>query len=320
VAFVVVARTSDGQLLFRLRADAAEYSSVTRQFGYTNSSYLPPTDVLGHRVDSTTLLLYDDLRVGWVSLVAAGAVLAGPVRWRGGRGGERFLIACAVLAAGAIAFGVARGLAAQARKLEGIAAERAGAPAEAIARLEAATRLDPSLTYDPDLVVTLGQAELDLGDRTTLPALYAAALSAPGASADEELAVLGAPAGKGGEGAVARSGVANLIARDAAAAGVLAGSAALARSDLAVAYTLGRYEYDHGDDPAVVELMRMASAQTDADDVRSSCLTYISLAELREGDDAGFRRDLIAAVRADPLASNTFAREISAGLYVPGTP
>ena len=65
---------------------------------------------------------------------------------------------------------------------------------------------------------------------------------------------------------------------------------------------------------------RRRTHETANSEVRSLALTYIALAWLRLGDEAKFRSNIVAAVQADTLNENVYAREIAAGLYVPGTP
>jgi len=312
-AFFILVRTGDARLLFQLRSAATQYSIISRLFGYTNSSYLPPTSVLGHQTDATTTLVFDDLRLGWFALGAAGIVLAGRVRL-GGRGAHALAGGVLVVVA-VLGYGIGRGLYAQQQKLDGIAAERDGRPGAAVAALHYALRLNPSLSADPDLLLALGEAELDLGEVHTPLAQYAIAETQPTPSATQETALLAGP-----PRSVITERIEDLVAAGGAPTALLLYAAPQAGSNVALAYRLGRYFYTVGADVETITFMRTALGETDAADVRSSCLTYIALAELREGDDAGFRRYLIAAVKADPLAANTFAREISAGLYVPGTP
>ena len=67
-------------------------------------------------------------------------------------------------------------------------------------------------------------------------------------------------------------------------------------------------------------MLEQACDDTANSEVRSLALTYIALAWLRLDNEAEFRTNIVAAVRADRLNENVYAREIAAGLYVPGTP
>ena len=62
------------------------------------------------------------------------------------------------------------------------------------------------------------------------------------------------------------------------------------------------------------------TSETSNSEVRSLALTYIALAWLRLGNEADSARISSQRSATDTLNENVYAREISAGLYVPGTP
>ena len=70
---------------------------------------------------------------------------------------------------------------------------------------------------------------------------------------------------------------------------------------------------------AIANLEQTVKDTTNSE-VRSLALTYIALAWERRGNVGQFRHNVVAAVKADTMNENVYARELSAGLYVPGKP
>ena len=88
----------------------------------------------------------------------------------------------------------------------------------------------------------------------------------------------------------------------------------------AVSFTVGRFYYEAGANSLAITCLKQTYSETSNSEVRSLALTYIALAWLQLGNEKNFRTNIVAAVHDDPLNENVYAREIAAGLYVPGTP
>jgi hypothetical protein len=88
----------------------------------------------------------------------------------------------------------------------------------------------------------------------------------------------------------------------------------------AVTFSVGRYYYEAGADSQAVAMLERTVHETANSEVRSLALTYIALAWLRLDNETNFRSNIVAAVAGDTLNENVYAREIAAGLYVPGSP
>jgi hypothetical protein len=209
----------------------------------------------------------------------------------------------------------------------GIQAIATGRPAVGQALIGSALRLNPDIAYDPLLEQALGQSQADQGRQTGL-ADYAEAvrpvskdltLLEKGQLFGEAVAALpaGSPAG-----AVVRVDLATFLAN----ATITSKNPDLLTlvdeqlSSPAVTFSVGHYFYEAGAETRSISLLEKTYDDTPNSEVRSLALTYIALAWLRLGNEAEFRTNIVAAVHADRLNENVYAREIAAGLYVPGTP
>ncbi len=329
VLFVLDVRVADLRTLHVLQSDNAQYQTISNEFGYESAVYAPPTSFLGFRFDSTTTLLLSGLGGGWYAALLAGVLLgswhrAPGMRRRRPSGTRRLVtVAAAGVAVAAIAPLVAA-LVAQQERVAGIAAMGAGEPALARAHLDLALRLDPTVVEDQSLDLTLGQAQAALGDERSALALYAQAMSPSGDEVTtlRKLQLLGEAQRESPSNDVIAASLGDLVV-NATEYGHVPVDLPGDRGDLVlpeVAYTLGHYAYKDGDEQGAERYMRLLLSEGENTEVRSFALTYLALAEQRLGDEVGFRRDIIAALHADPLQENPFAEEISAGLYEPGTP
>jgi len=321
VLFFFATRVGDSRLLFELRSEQAQMSLVQAQFGYHTYNY-PPTDAFSFPLNGTTQLLFSDLRLGWFATLAGGALLAGKPHLH--RVLPR-LFALPVALAGLVSVtGISCGLWAQHLKLSGIAAQRNGEPAVAISDLQRAQRFDRALTFDPDWTLSYGLAQMQEGDTVSAFADYAQAVTTEDVSSGVSATALNWYVDALDEDPtdpVIDESLRELASSDEdAGPQLLVLTSRLEDPGAAVYYTLGRYFYASGADSLSIRYLEAASAQTVSFDIKSSCLTYIALAELGLGDKALFRTDIIKAVDADPSRMDVFATEIAAGLYVPGIP
>jgi hypothetical protein len=323
--FLVTTRLVGTATMFALQSDNSQTQVINSQF-LTNSNLGPPSQFLGVNFDGRTLLLLYGLRLGWYLLLAAGIILAGRV----GRPSTRLQWATAGtagLAFLAVLAGLGLGSLAQSDLDGGIQAIATGRPAVGQALIGSALRLNPDIAYDPLLEQALGQSEADQGRQTGL-ADYAEAvrpvskdltLLEKGQLFGEAVAALpaGSPAG-----AVVRVDLATFLAN----ATITSKNPDLLTlvdeqlSSPAVTFSVGHYFYEAGAETRSISLLEKTYDDTPNSEVRSLALTYIALAWLRLGNEAEFRTNIVAAVHADRLNENVYAREIAAGLYVPGTP
>jgi hypothetical protein len=323
--FVVTTRLVGAATMFTLQSDANQTQVINSQF-LTNNNIPPPSQFLGVNFDNKTLLLLFGLRLGWYLLPASGILLAGRLR-RPSTRAQRAAVYLSALAAVTVVVGLWQGATAQSDLDNGIQAVATGRPVLAQQDIASALRLNPDTAYDPSLQQALGQAEANRGLQTGL-ADYAEAVRPVGKdlTLQEEARLFGkaiaALPANTPAGAVVRSDVAVFLGN----ATITSGNPTLltlVTRDLGaptVSFTVGRYYYEAGADSLAVTMLERADHSTSNSEVRSLSLTYIALAWLRLGDEAKFRSNIVAAVRADTLNENVYAREISAGLYVPGTP
>jgi hypothetical protein len=323
--FVVTTRMVGTATMFTLQSDNSQAQVINSQF-LTNSSLGAPSQFLGVNFDNRTLLLLYGLRLGWYLLLAAGIILAGRVsrpstRLQWATAGGAGLAVLAVLA------GLGLGSMAQSDLDGGIQAVATGRPAVGQALIDSALRLNPDIAYDPLLEQALGQSQADQGHQTGL-ADYAEAvrpvskdltLLQKGQLFGEAVAALptASPAG-----AVVRADLATFLAT-ATITSKNPDLLTLVNEQLsvpAVTFSVGHYFYEAGAETRSISMLEQACADTPNSEVRSLALTYIALAWLRLDNEAEFRTNIVAAVQADRLNENVYAREIAAGLYVPGTP
>jgi hypothetical protein len=88
----------------------------------------------------------------------------------------------------------------------------------------------------------------------------------------------------------------------------------------AVTFSVGRYYFEAGADALAIQMLQHTYDATVNSEVKSLALTYIALSWQREGNESKFRAEIVAAVQADSLNQNVYAREVAAGLYLPGAP
>ena len=323
--FVVTTRLVGTATMFALQSDNSQTQIINSQF-LTNSNLGAPNQFLGVNFDSRTLLLLYGLRLGWYLLLAAGIILAGRVR-----------PAVHPAAVGRRRRRRARRPRRPGRAGTGVAgAERpgrwgAGHRHRPAGRRPGAHRLRPAAQprhrLRPPLEQALGQSEADQGHQTALADYAEAArpvgkdltLLQKGQLFGEAVAALpaGSPAG-----AVVRADLATFLAT-ATITSKNPDLLTLVDQQLsapAVTFSVGHYFYEAGAETLAISMLEKTSDDTANSEVRSLALTYIALAWLKLGNEARFRSNIVAAVQADSLNENVYAREIAAGLYVPGTP
>lgn len=323
--FVATTRLVGTATMFTLQSDAGQAQIINSQF-LTNNDIPPPTQFLGFSVDAKTLSLLYALRLGWYLTLVAGIILAGRV----GRPTTRLqwtALAGTGLAIVAVLVGLGLGAAAQSDLDDGMQAVATGRPAAGQALIASALRLNPAIAYDAGLQQALGQAQADEGHQTGL-ADYAEAVRPVGK--DLTLLEKAQLFGEAVAALPARSAAAAVVQADLA--GFLANATITSKNpDLltlvtgqlgspAVTFSVGRYYYEAGADSQAVAMLERTVHETANSEVRSLALTYIALAWLRLDNETNFRSNIVAAVAGDTLNENVYAREIAAGLYVPGSP
>jgi hypothetical protein len=323
--FAVTTRLVGAATMFTLQSDASQTQIINSQF-LTNNNIPAPTQFLGVQVDPKTLVFLYALRLGWYTLLIAGVLLAGRVPWPS-TWFQRSVGLLSALAALTVVAALALGAMAQDRMNSGIQAITDGRSASGAQLIGSALRLNPSLAYNANLEQALGQAQADEGLQTGL-AEYTEAVRPVG----KDLTLLqkaqlfgeavadipaNAPAGK-----VVRADLATFLAT-ATITSKNPDLLALVDDQLgspALTFSVGRYYYEAGADSLAIATLEKADGETGNSEVRSLCRTYLALAWLQQGNEAAFRANIVAAVRADRLNENVYAREIAAGLYVPGAP
>jgi len=316
--FVVTTRIMGGELLFRLSNDLAQTQIVDRQLGYR---FAPPPSYLGFTPDSTTMMVLNNLQVGWYLTVLAGVSMAGrsvrPLRHR--RASVIALIAIGVL----LVSGFTCGMLAQAAKSEGVAAEQAAHPVLAERDFERALSLNPELRYDNRLEIELGHAQADQGEVNALTWLAAAKSPPPTTLAltmqlfDFSEALAAAP-----DNPVIRSDFAVSLADDMNSTGapLAPGSVSSLDSLPFLSFTSGHYAFEAGDESSAIAYLHKTVADTTNGGLLSAAYTYLALSEQRLGDPYEFRQDIVKAVALDTQNINALAREVAAGLLTPGNP
>jgi len=325
VTFLVTTRAAGAATMFALQNDANQSQIINSQF-LTNANSPPPTQFLGIGFDAKSLILLYAVRLGWYVLPVAGILLAGRLSRPSGR--LQWVAAVGSgLAAVTVAVGLVLGFLAQSAMDDGIQSVASGRAAVGQQQLASALRLDPGLAYDSQLQQAVGMAQADQGHVSGL-ADYAEALRPVGLNLTllqqgqlfgEALASLppGSPAAD-----VVQADVVSFLATATISAknpDVLT----LVSGELgqpAVSFSVGRYYYEAGDNPRAITTLERTATETGNSEVTSLSLTYIALAWLRLGNEGRFRQNIVAAVKADVLNENVYARELAAGLYVPGTP
>jgi hypothetical protein len=323
--FVATTRIDGASVMFALTNDTNQTQIINAQF-LTNNSNAVPTQFVGIAFDAKTLMLLYALRAGWYLLFASGVLLAGRLPRPTGRR-QWTWAGLAGLAAAVAVVGLALGATAQSDMDNGIQAVSDGQPARGQGLLHSAERLDPQMAYDSPLEQALGQAQADAGLTTGL-ADYDEAVRPTGSNRNLLLqaqlfgqAIATLPAGSP-QAAVVDADAAAFLANATVAVrnpDVLTLVTGALRTP-AVTFSVGRYYYEAGAEPLAIRTLGRTMAETTNSEVRSLALTYIALAWQRLGHEATFRRDIVAAVKDDGLNENVYAREISTGLYVPGTP
>ncbi len=210
---------------------------------------------------------------------------------------------------------------------KGIQAVATGQYAAGQSLLSSAQRLNPQVAYDTGFEQALGQAQADQGELSGL-ADFAQAERPVGKDLTllEQAQLFGEaisslPPGSAAA-AVVQANVVSFLA-NATISVKNPNLLTLVKSQLsspAVSFSVGRYDYEAGASSLAITMLERADADTDNSEVKSLALTYIALAWQRLGNEAAFRTNIVAAVEADTLNENVYAREISTGLYVPGTP
>jgi hypothetical protein len=325
LTFVFTTRLVGIGTMFKLEGDVNQTAIINSQF-LTNSSTPAPTQFLGISFDGKTLVLLYGLRLGWYLLLVAGMFLAGRFGRPSGRA-QWVAYSLSGLAVLVVAAGLVLGSMAQSDMDNGIQAVATGHPAAGQDLISSALRLNPETAYDPGLEQALGQAEADQG-RTNGLTEFAQAVRPVGKDLTllEQARLFGQAISALPVGSPASLVVQTQVVSFLSNATISVKNPnvlALAHGELgapAVSFSVGRYDYEAGASSLAISLLQRAYAETDNSEVKSLALTYIALAWQRLGNESAFRTNIVAAVKADSLNENVFAREISAGLYVPGTP
>ena len=276
--------------------------------------------------DSKSMILLYGLRFGWYLLIVAGVFLAGRVR-RPVTRPQRIAWRVSGVALVVALVGLVFGFVSQIDLDSAIQAVASGHPAAASDLASSAVSWNPQVAYDSGLERALGAAQADQGQVTGL-AEYSEAVRplAKDVTLLEQAQLFGEalhsiPPGSPAY-AVAEADVvsflsnATLNARNPTLLNLAAGQL----GSPAVGFTIGHFAYEAGDNGVAITDLEQAYHDTTNSEVRSLALTYVALAWERRGNVALFRKNIVAAVKADGLNENVYARELAAGLYVPGIP
>jgi hypothetical protein len=325
LVFVLTTRLVGAATMFTLQSDASQAQIINSQF-LTNNDIPAPTQFLGIAVDPKTLVLLYALRLGWYLLLVSGVLLAGRLA-RPSTALQWLVGGVAAAATVTVVVALVLGSVAQDQMNSGIQAIADGRSAAGQQLLASALRLNPSLAYNAGLEQALGQAQGNEGLQTGL-AEYAEAVRPVG----KDLTLL-QKAELFGEAvaAIPADSPAGIVVHADLATFLASATITSKNPDLlnlvgdrfdapAVSFSIGRYYYEAGADSLAITMLERADAETANSEVRSLGLTYIALAWLQEGNEAEFRSHIVAAVGADRLNENVYAREVAAGLYVPGPP
>jgi hypothetical protein len=319
VFFFLTTRLIGSELLFRLTSDNLQTEIVDRQIFQYHAA--PPTSYFGFTPDSTTTMVLNALRIGWLLALAGGALLAGrlvnPLRHRGwtftGLAGVSVVVA----------WGLTTGMLAEAAMSDGIAAAQSGHSVPAEHDFHRALTLNPQLRYDRQLNTELGQVQANQGQQGAL-AWFAKTASPPSGNEDIAQQILDysralslAPSNPVIKNDFAVSLADDMIGTqspvDPSVVSTLDGMPFLS-------LTYGHYAYEAGDDSATIQFMDRTVANSNNGELLSVAYTYLALSEQRLGHPAAFRRDIVKAVALDTQNVNGLGREVAAGLYTPGSP
>jgi hypothetical protein len=325
VIFVVTTRISGGSTMFRLADDVNQAGILNSQF-LTDNSVPAPTQFLGIGFDGRTLTILYALRLGWYLLLASGVLLAGRVG-RPSTRGQWFGAAAALAGVVVVVVGLLFSTVAQSdldRAAQSVA-DGNGVAAQDL--LASAARWNPAVAWGSGYQRTVGQSEALRGESSPL-ADYAQAVRSEGKDVTllEQArlftsALRGLPPGSPAA-SVVRADLVSFVAQATVTAKnptILT----LVRQQLgspAVSFTTGRFYYEAGADSLAITTLEEVLRSTGNSEFRSLALTYIALSWQQMGNESEFRRNITAAVAADSLNENVYAREIAAGLYVPGSP
>jgi hypothetical protein len=216
--------------------------------------------------------------------------------------------------------GLICGLVGQQDKLDGIQALANGSPGLALGDIGEALSLSPQLAYDAALQQAVGNADLEVGQRTAA-AYFAQATDAPATSGPallRDVTLLAEASSLAPGNAVVAAQYDQLLATAVGQGGPLVFYyAAQRRASLIVAWTTGLKLYHMGDNQLAIEYMHQAAGDTTSAEMRSYALTYTAFAEDRLGHVGTFRDDIVEAVAEDTDNVNVLAREAAAGLFLP---
>ena len=162
--FLVSTRLIGSEILFRLTSDNSQTDIVDRQI--LQYHFVPPTSFFGFTPDSTTAMVLNGLRIGWLLTLMSGGLLAGrlvnPLRHR--RSALTALAGVALV----VVWGLTTGILAEAAKSDGVTAAQSGRSIQAEHDFERALTLNPQLRYDTQLDTELGQVQADQGQQGAL--------------------------------------------------------------------------------------------------------------------------------------------------------
>jgi hypothetical protein len=323
--FVVTTRLVGIGTMFKLQNDVSQSAIINSQF-LTNNGTPAPTQFLGINFDPKTQVLLYGLRLGWYLMLVAGVFLVGKVGRPTNRP-QRVGYALSGLAVVVVLVGLLLGSLSQSDMDKGIQAVATGQYATGQSLLSSAKSLNPQVAYDTGFELALGQAQADQGELSGL-ADFAQAERPVGKDLTllEQAQLFGEAISSlppsSAASAVVQASVVSFLA-NATISVKNPNLLTLVKSQLsspAVSFSVGRYDYEAGASSLAITVLERADADTDNSEVKSLALTYIALAWQRLGNEAAFRTNIVAAVEADTLNENVYAREISTGLYVPGTP
>lgn len=334
----VLTAITDVRTQFALQAGTADMATLTSHLPYAVPRF-QVSQLLAHGLGVNGSLVASALRPGWYCALAGAAVLfAAAVRRfprtaslpplvRGGArrqapSGTSARIALGVSAVALVIFlaSIVRGEVAGHEVADAAGLTDSGHPAAALAAYQRALALDPDLVYSKSVAIDRGRAMNDLGMSAAAPA--ALATSREQLSAGSDIAALDTLRAAH-RAHPADALVLDELRRQAVAAAQAHRAPGILRAliadpgvrNLTVVFTLGTLELQTGDYPAAAVDLRAVVAGTADTDIRSSALTYLSLAESDAGSTAAARHSIVEAVAADPDHNNVTARAMALGLY-----
>lgn len=287
--FFLSTRFVGSETLFRLTSDNSQTQVVDRQiFQY---HFVPPTSYFGLTLDTTTTMVLNALRIGWILTLVGGGLLAGrlvhPLRHR-----KWTFVALTGIGA-VVTWGLTTSMLAEAAKSDGIAAAQSGHSLTAEHDFSRALSLNPQLRFDSQLATELGQVQTDQGQQSAL-SWYAKTASPPtnnGEIAQQILeysrAISLAPSNP-----VIKNGFAVSLANDMIGTqGPVDPSAVSTLGGMAfLSFTYGHYAYEAGDDSATIQFMDKTLANTKNGELLSMAYTYLALSEQRLGHATAYRQ------------------------------